>query len=95
MAAYIIALVQVTDPEKFAAYQAQASVSVERYGGRFIANSEDVRVLEGDSRPDKIVLVEFPSLERLREFYYSPDYQQDIRSREGAVTMKILGVEGA
>jgi uncharacterized protein (DUF1330 family) len=94
MAAYLVALVDVSDPERFAAYQALARPVVERWGGRFLASSQAPRTLEGDLRPQRVVLVGFDTLERCRAFYASPEYQAAIGARAGAARLQIVAAEG-
>jgi uncharacterized protein (DUF1330 family) len=56
--------------------------SVERYGRRFAVRGGRHETLEGDWRPQRIVVLEFPSVERAREWYSSPEYQEIIPLRE-------------
>lgn len=94
MPAYIVAEVDVHDPDAFRAYQDLARPAVEQYGGSFLASSEVVRPLEGGWQPPRIVIVAFDSLERCREFYDSPEYQAAIRARQGVADLQIVAVEG-
>ena len=74
MAVYVIANVRVTNPERYPEYTSRVSQTIERYGGRYLARGGKVEVLEGDWEPQRLVIVEFGSMERLREFYDSPEY---------------------
>lgn len=47
MSAYIITVVNVSDPENYAKYSALASVANEQYGGKFIVRGGNPEVLEG------------------------------------------------
>ena len=76
MPAYVIANVTVHDPEGYKAYTAQTPKSIADAGGRFIARGGEVEVLEGDWSPDRLVIVEFPSLEAARAWYTSPEYDE-------------------
>jgi uncharacterized protein (DUF1330 family) len=95
MAAYLVAEVTVSDPERFRAYQELAVPAVERYGGTFVASSTEPLTLEGEWHPQRIVVVAFDSLARCREFYASPEYQAAIQVRKGAARLGIVAVEGA
>lgn len=81
MPAYLVANIEVTDPESYAQYVADVPATIEAYGGRYLARGGEVDVLEGDWRPSRFVIVEFPSLERAREWYSSVEYAtvRDIR----------------
>ena len=82
MPGYIIAtLNSIKDPETFAAYQKSASTIFAQYGGRFLLNSQDVEILDGDWKPSGVVVVEFESYESAKRFYYSSEYQEIIGQR--------------
>jgi uncharacterized protein (DUF1330 family) len=75
MPAYIVGLVEVTDPEIYKDYTAQTPGLVAKYGGRFVVRGGDVQVLEGDWPAPRVVVIEFPDEAAARRFYDSPDYQ--------------------
>lgn len=51
--------------------------------------------LEGPEVTERVVVIEFPTLERVKEFYHSEDYQQVKKLREGAATTSFIAIEGA
>jgi uncharacterized protein (DUF1330 family) len=89
MAAYIIAEVEVTDPETYQSYRAQTPGVVARYGGRFIVRGGAAETLEGEGQPGRIV-----DLAVARRFYESPEYQAIIGIRHRAANSRIVLVEG-
>ena len=94
MPAYMIADIEIFDEPRLDRYREAAPPIVEKFGGRFLASSKEVVGLEGEWRPDRVVLVEFPSVERATEFFHSPEYQAAIAMRVGAADLKILVVAG-
>lgn len=94
MPAYILADLKVTDPERFAAYRAQAPAVVAAHGGRYLARGGATTVLEGDVDPQRTVIVEFPDMAHLRAFYASPQYQPLIALRQSAAQGSLVAVEG-
>ena len=76
MPAYVIANVTVHDSEGYRDYTAQTPKSIADHGGRFIVRGGEVEVLEGDWRPSRLVIVEFPSIEAARAWYTSPEYER-------------------
>jgi uncharacterized protein (DUF1330 family) len=62
MAAFVIADIQVTDPVKYEQYRPLAAASIARFGGRFIVRGGAVDLLEGEPRPERIVVIEFPDM---------------------------------
>ena len=95
MAAYVIADVEITDPEKYTEYTAQTPDSIAAHGGRFIVRGGPHEVLEGDWRPGRVVVIEFPDVDAALGWYRSEDYQELAKIRQAASTARILVVEGA
>ena len=94
MAAYIIAEVEVTDPETYATYRAQTPAAIARYGGRFIVRGGPAELLEGERAPARLVVIEFADVAAARRFYQSPEYQAIIGIRQRAATSRLVLVDG-
>ncbi len=94
MTAYAIVRVRVTDPEQYQKYMALSPGAIEAHGGRFIARGGATEILEGEPDDQRVVLVEFPSMEAARAFYDSPQYREAREVRAGAAEMHMLIVEG-
>jgi uncharacterized protein (DUF1330 family) len=95
MAAYVIADVDVTDPAKYEDYKKLTPGAVAKHGGRFLARGGQTVVLEGNWRPGRVVVIEFPTLEQARSFYTSVEYTAARRARAGAAKMNMVVVDGA
>ena len=67
MAAYVISEVDVRDPAGFETYRSMAAPTIARYGDRYLVRGGQAALAEGGPVPKTIILVEFPSIERLRE----------------------------
>ena len=94
MPAYIIAMVNVTDPEQYAKYARLTPAAIEKFGGRFVVRGGRAETLEGDLRPGRVVVIEFPSFERASEFYHSDEYQSARRLRLGAADASFILADG-
>jgi uncharacterized protein (DUF1330 family) len=94
VAGYVIVEVEVTDPEPYARYRARVPATVERYEGRFLVRGGTVQTLEGAWQPQRIVVLEFPSVERAWEWYNSPEYQEILAIRERHARSRAIIVEG-
>lgn len=94
MPAYVIAEVDVTDPVGFEEYRKQVPATVAKYGGRFLVRGGSLETVEGDWRPKRLVVAEFPSLEQARRWYDSPEYKDPKAIRLRTSKSKILLVEG-
>ena len=67
---------------------------VEQYGGRYLARSGEVSTMVGDWRPERIVLIEFETIEQVQEFFASPEYQALVSLREQSAATRAIIVEG-
>ena len=94
MKGYIIAHVDVRDPEGYKLYTDRTPGVVAAHGGRFIVRGGKVDRLEGETDWKRVVVLEFPSPEQARAFYDSPDYQAVIGYRQAASTADFILVEG-
>jgi len=94
VSAYLMVRVEVTDPERYREYMKLTPAAIAQYGGRFLVRGGEAVTLEGDEQPGRLVLVEFPSLERARAFYDSPEYQAAKKLREGAANGHFVAVAG-
>jgi uncharacterized protein (DUF1330 family) len=91
---YIIAQVDVTNPQQYAEYTKLTPGLIEKAGGRFVARGGRMATLEGPAAKGRVVIIEFPSFERAQEFYNSPDYVAARKIRAGAATAQFVLVEG-
>lgn len=74
MTAFIIAIIDVTDPEGFAAYRELVAPTIEAAGGRYRIRGGAVQVLEGAFQPKRMVMLEFASREAALNWYESDAY---------------------
>lgn len=94
MTAYLIADVEVADPQAYAEYRRRVLPLVERHGGRFLVRGGPHRVLEGEWRPRRLVVIQFPDMGALEAWYRSPEYGELIALRQGASHGSLIAVEG-
>jgi uncharacterized protein (DUF1330 family) len=94
MPAYVILDIKVNDPETFARYKEMAPPAIAAYGGRYIARGGVTEVLEGDWRPNRIVILEFPGVDAARQWLESPEYREARSLREAATTTNCIVTEG-
>lgn len=94
MAAYVIATIEVTDPERFEVYRGQVPATIEQYGGKYLARGGAVEVVEGDRPARRTVVLEFASLDQARDWYYSEEYAGPKELRIAATISEVMIVEG-
>ncbi|GGX59603.1 hypothetical protein GCM10007385_31010 [Tateyamaria omphalii] len=90
---YWIAFVTVTEPDRYASYQAHAPAAFAKYGARFLARGGDATSLEG-ALYERHVVIEFESKAQALACYNSPEYQAARARRDGACSAEIAIVEG-
>jgi uncharacterized protein (DUF1330 family) len=95
VSAYVITLVNVTDPQKFQEYGKLAGPISAKYGGRFIVRGGAKTNLEGDIPYARIVVAEFPDVEAAKSFYNCAEYQAAKAKRLGAADFNMVIVEAA
>ncbi len=97
MPAYLIADITITDPEAYQEYSRQVGATVEQYGGRYIVAgaTSQPEVVEGDWRPTRITILEFPTMEQLKTWYDSPEYAAIRGIRQRASDSHLILVQGA
>jgi uncharacterized protein (DUF1330 family) len=95
MAAYIIAEIQVTDPAAYDEYRPLAAASIARFGGRFLVRGGKLDLLEGETQPERVVVIEFPDADTARRWYHSDEYQTALKIRQVASRGRVFLVEGA
>lgn len=95
MAAYVIAQVDVHDPERYVGYTKMVPASLAQYGGKFIARAGRTEVLEGDKTlPQRLVLIEFPSYERAKAWWDSEEYRAAKELRQATSNGTLFLIEG-
>ena len=94
MAAYVIVDIDVTDVQGFEEYKRLAQHAVAAYGGRYLARGGTTESLEGGWNPKRLVILEFDSLARARQWYESAEYLAARVSRRTAATFRMLVSEG-
>jgi uncharacterized protein (DUF1330 family) len=94
LVAYMITEIEITDPERYEEYRKLVPASLEKYGGTFIARGGATQTLEGDWNPKRLVITQWPSVERALEWYQSEEYREAKEIRHQSSKGKMILVEG-
>jgi uncharacterized protein (DUF1330 family) len=94
VSAYVIINSVPHDQDKLAEYLRQAPATVEQYGGRYLVRGGDLEVLEGDWRPTRVVVLEFPSVEIAKCWHDSDEYRPLKELRRQASDADYVLVQG-
>jgi len=95
MSAYVIVDVKITDPLEYEEYKKLTPAAIAAYDGKFIVRGGPVEVLEGEWDYGRIVLLEFDSVERAKEWWNSTEYAKAKSMRQRSSTTKMILVDGA
>ncbi len=93
MPAYVIVDINVTDPQCYEEYKKLASSTGALYGGKYLARGGEAEVLEGTWVPNRLVILEFESIDRAKEWLRSPEYRpaREIRHKTAEANMVLIG----
>jgi len=94
MAAYVVVDIEVTDPVAFEEYRKGVPATIAKYGGRYIVRGGMAETLEGGWDPKRLVILEFPSTEAVKRWYFSEEYKPLLAMRLRASKGSLVLVEG-
>ena len=94
MSAYLILDLALHDAQKFMGYVEKIPAFIEKHSGRYIVQGKEPTVIEGDWRPERIVVIKFPSRRHANEFLNDPDAQALFALRHDTTTSKLILVDG-
>ena len=94
MAAYVIVEIDILDPERYEEYKKLAGATVEKYGGKYIVRGGGTEVLEGDWNPKRIVVLQFDSMQRAKDWLNCEDYREPRKMRHRTAKTNMILVEG-
>ena len=94
MSAYAILDIEVIDPAQYEAYRKQAPATVTAYGGKYLARGGKTQVTEGTWQPRRLVILEFESVDRIMEWFNSPEYSAIKSLRQQSTHSNMVVVEG-
>jgi uncharacterized protein (DUF1330 family) len=95
MSAYVIVDIEIHDAAGYDEYRKAVGASLTKYGGKFVVRGGKIDVLEGNWEPKRIVVLEFDSAARARQWYDSEEYRKPKEMRMRASTGNLIVVEGA
>ena len=94
MSAYVIVDIQITDPVRYEDYKKLAAPTVAAYGGSYVVRGGKAEALEGDRTPGRMVVLEFPSFERAKEWWASEVYAEAKELRHASALSEMILVDG-
>ena len=90
---YVIAEVDVTDPEAFKKYAEKVPATVAAFDGHYLVRGGKVQAVDGEA-PKRITVIAFESAEKAHAWEYSPAYEAIKPMRQSSAKSRIFIVEG-
>jgi uncharacterized protein (DUF1330 family) len=94
MPAYFIVDLEVTDPSAFEEYRKQVPPTIARHGGKFLVRGGRCKTIEGSWMPQRLVVLEFPSMDAAQRWYDSDEYRAPKALRLKSARGSAILVEG-
>jgi uncharacterized protein (DUF1330 family) len=95
MSAYIVVQVEVTEPAGYDEYKKMVPSSLAAYGGKFVVRGGACETLEGSWQPKRLVVLEFPSVAKAKQWWASDEYRDAKALRQRTAKSEMIVVEGA
>lgn len=90
MPAFLITSFDITDPEAYARYQQATVHTIDEYGIKVRAMTDQVDIIEGDLAGSRLGVLEFKDVETLKAWYNSPDYQSKNELRHAGTDINFM-----
>ena len=74
MSVYMIIEIEIKNPEPYSKYIEKVPEIIDKYGGRYLIRGGKVTPLSDNWNPERIILVEFETVEQLQKCFRSPEY---------------------
>lgn len=94
MPAYVIVEVSVENPADYEEYKKLTPETIAAHDGRFVVRGGATEILEGDWQPERFVVLEFPTVERAKEWWGSNAYSKAKAIRQRSAKTKMIVVQG-
>ena len=94
MAAYLIGDITVTDASVYEEYRKHVPDIIASHGGKYLIRGGASQTVEGEWAAKRVVVLEFPTMERARTWYASAEYKPLLAMRLKAAQSKMIFVEG-
>jgi uncharacterized protein (DUF1330 family) len=94
MAAYVIADLTITDPQGFEEYRQMVPATIAQYGGKYVVRGGQVQTLEGNWDPKRLVVIEFESAERAKQWWACEEYREAKALRQRTAQTNLIIIEG-
>ena len=95
MKAYLVLDLSVNDFGGFRKYIAEIPAFIAKHSGKYIVQGVQPTTIEGDWKPERMVIIEFPEREKAEAFLSDPEIQDLFKVRHDTTTSKLVLADGA
>ena len=92
--ALVVVEISIHDPDTYKEYMLLAPPTIAKHKGKYLVRGGTTEALEGDWKPQRLVVLEFPSAQAARDWWSSPEYTKARKIRERSATARMLLVDG-
>jgi uncharacterized protein (DUF1330 family) len=94
MKAYLVLDLTVNDFGRFKQYIAEIPAFIARHSGKYIVQGVRPTTIEGDWKPDRMVIIEFPARDKAEAFLGDPEIQDLFKVRHDTTTSRLVLADG-
>jgi uncharacterized protein (DUF1330 family) len=94
MSAYVLIEITINDRDMYLQYIEKAKPIVERHGGEYIIRGGEITPLFGDWNPERIIVIRFPSRDKVSECFGSDEYLRVAGLRENSTITRSIILDG-
>lgn len=94
MPAYVIVEVSIEDLNQYEEYKKLTPATIAAYDGRFVVRGGQAETLEGNWKPERMVVLEFPTVARAKEWWSSEVYAGAKAIRQRSAQTKMIVIQG-
>jgi uncharacterized protein (DUF1330 family) len=94
MPAYLIVDLIVHDPERYKTYIQEVPMFIQKHGGVYIVRGGEHEVIEGNWKPNRLVIMQFPNRQAIRNFFADPGYQYLSALRKEVASTNAIAIDG-
>ena len=94
MKAYLVLDLAIHDFGPFRGNIEKVPSFINKHGGKYIVQGAEPTPMEGDWRPERMVILEFPARENATAFLIDPEFQDLLAIRHRTTTGNLVLVDG-
>jgi uncharacterized protein (DUF1330 family) len=94
MKAYLVLGLSVNEISGFRKYIAEIPAFIAKHSGRYIVQGAQPTTIEGDWKPERMVIIEFPKRKKAEAFLSDPEIQDLFKVRHDTTTSRLVLVDG-